>query len=155
VELAQEKARKEFAFEIITSGRGYIISANSEQDMKEWMAAIFRASGNTPVEQPAAKESPRVITGINIFDLCFMCSTVSKKTMQLLLLRLQFSMKSNHQKYPNWTHRPAVDRSNFRTPQICTNQFTTCLNHLHQVQENLHFRNWELKRCQVQNRGID
>lgn len=44
---AQEKVKKEFAFELITPNRSYILSAISEIQMKEWIQAILEAAGYT------------------------------------------------------------------------------------------------------------
>jgi hypothetical protein len=36
---------KEFAFEIVTTARTFIVSAYSQQDMDQWVACIKKASG--------------------------------------------------------------------------------------------------------------
>jgi len=41
---AQDKVHKEFAFEVVTSGRTYVLSAMSEQDMLRWTNSILKAS---------------------------------------------------------------------------------------------------------------
>lgn len=51
---AQEKAQKEFAFEIITPGRRYLLSASTGDEMVEWIKVLSAISGDAPPLPPSS-----------------------------------------------------------------------------------------------------
>jgi hypothetical protein len=57
---AQEKAQKEFAFEVITPGRRYLLSASNAEEMREWVNVLAAISGDAPPLPPGSSISAEV-----------------------------------------------------------------------------------------------
>lgn len=68
VVLAQEKAQKEFAFEIITPNRRYLVSASTEPEMNEWIETISKTIGdNTPILKEDSKRTTVIVSQADIY----------------------------------------------------------------------------------------